>query len=538
MKGKNKLTTALLAALAAAGCSSKDAETEYVYVDQQQTPIASLKAISSDGEYAALNMQEKTDLETMLFNNGSGTLSNLSNDPENSDFAQAFAGHHLITKKRNNNDEETINVYDASTGQLVYTSENFSWINRIVPYPDGSRVLFSGVDGSHYSHVMTHAIGSDTAEKLFPTATSSHIEAQSEDNSIIFLYTYNPSLGDTLHMMKTADNSVVPLINMCCQNVIALSRTGAKAVIYDWSNDLIKTVDTETAGVQLVSMPSGKEFCDAEYISENGIGVLLEMEDESTDADEFWHLNTETGTLEFITQREVGTAFRYPRAISPDGTIVAIDEYDAPGDNLLIYNSTTQELYNPLLGIATEWVNFRGFSADGKAIIEYDDDATGDNITVMHDYATKNNTVLGDSANYVLYSTRNPTQDRKYLPIDGADLATGWQVVLLEDLINGGRKVISQPGFDISYIGSSPDNNHLLLRGRDGISTNLFVYDIADDTIEQVTNNTDPRLDWIYIREHSKDGSNAYFEEGFDNGTGLLRELDYETGEVKDVSYQ
>lgn len=537
MKGKKGLTAALLAAIAA-GCSSKDMETEYVYIDHQQTPIASLKAVSSDGDFAALVMQEKNDLEAMVFNTGSG-IANMSNDPLNSDLPRAFAGHHLVTKVLDGNSDEEIKVYDAETGELVFTSQKFDWINDVLAYPDGSRILYSGIDGSHYSHVFNHAIGSQIAQKLFPSATSSHLDAKSDDGSVIFVTEYNPSTGDTLYMIKTADDSITPVINMSAHSINAISQNNAKAVAYDWHNNKIKTIDIATAGVQMISLPTGKEFDDVEYISENGAGALVELEDDTTNADEYWRLNTETGVLEFITQRETGSSYRYLREMSPDGKITAFNEYDSTlGDIILLHNAETSELYNPLPGVTTYWTNFRGFSSEGKAIILYDDNVTGDNIMVLHDPETKNNVTLGDSANYRLQWASNPTQDRNYLPICATDLATGWEVLLLEDLVNGGRKVVSQPGFDLEYIGASPDNEHLLLTGRDGTSTNLFVYDLADDTVEQVTQNTDPRLDWIYLRMHSKDGTNAYFEEGFDNGTGLLRELDYETGEVKEVSYQ
>lgn len=533
-----KAIIAALAALAAAGCSSKDSETEYIYINQQQTPIAALKAISSDGDFAALNMQEKNDLEAMVFSAGSGSLANVSNDPANSDFAQAFAGHHLVTTTRDGNGEEDVKIYDAVTGQRTFQSEKFDWIDRVLAYPDGSKVLFAGIDDSNYMQVYTHTIGSQSAEKMFPTATASHVQAASQDNSIIFLYTYSQSIGNVLHMLKTSDNSVTPLINLCCHDVMDISANNKTAVLFYWSTDQIKIVDIDTAGVQAVNMPANKEFDGMEHLSENGHGAIIELEDATTKEEEYWHLNTQTGTLELITQREVGSAYRYPRAISPDATIIALSEYDAPGDHVLIYNTCTKELYNPLLGTASDWMNFRGFGPNGKAILQYEDDITFDEIVVLHDPATKTNTTLGDAANYRINWAQTPTADGNYLPINAMELATGWQVVLLEDLANSGRKVIKQPGYNLELITTSPDSKHVLVSGRDSTSTNLFVYNIANDTLEKVTNNTDPRLDWINVAMHSKDSSNAYFEERFDNGTRLLKELDYETKEVKEVSYR
>lgn len=539
--GLIKLAT--LAALLAPGCSEK-INTEQTPENTQQIPTAALKAVSSDGDFAALSMKDKTDLEAMLFSASSGRAENITHSPLISDFARTFAGHNLVTTTRDGNSEEDLQVYNAETGQKTFSSEKFRWINDVLAYPDGKKVIFSGIDSSAYSHVHSHTIGSQSAEKLFPAATASYMEAKSDDCSVIFLYATSPSNGDTLYMLKTADDTVTPIVNLPGHQVSKISKNNATAVLYDWNNHKIKVLDISTAGLlHTTSMPMGKNFTNVDKLSENGLGAMLQLRDTATEKEEFWHYNTQTGNLEFVTERNTGSSYRHPTRISSDGNVSVFSNTDSTtGDGALIHKADTAELYDPLNGIITTWTDCRGFSSDRRAIIQYDESGTGDNVTILHDTATKTNTVLGDAVNYRLRWSNDPTPDKKNLPINAIEYATGWQVVLLEDLVNGGRKVISQAGIDLEYLGASPDSKHILLRGKDNSSeenaANLFVYNIADELLTQATHNTDPRLDWIYLSVHSKDGSNAYFEERFETGASLMKELDYETLEVKEVAYQ
>ncbi|MBD3304582.1 hypothetical protein GF343_05540 [Candidatus Woesearchaeota archaeon] len=535
------ITLAALAALLAPGCSEKT-NTEYIYPENtQQIPTAALKAVSDDGEYAALSMKDKTDLEAMLFSAGTGTTKNMSNSPLASDFARTFAGHNLVTTTRDEKNNAQIKIYNTA-GDTIFTSDKFNWVNDVISYPDNTKIIFNGTDYDHYSHVHSHTIGSQSAEKLFPDAKASYVEVKSQDDSVIFMYAFSPSNGDTLYMLKTADDTITPIVNLPANQVFEISKNNATAILYDWNNQRIKTVDTATADVQAADIPAGKQFQNVDRLSETGLGAMLQFGDTATGKTEFWHFNTQNRTLDFVTERATGTAHRYPMQISPDGKTTVFSKHDSStGDGVLIHNADTSDLYNPI-GTATTWADCRGFSSDGKAIIQYDDSATGDNKAVLHDTETKTNTALGDAANYRLHWCNDPTPARNHLPINAADLSTGWNVVLLEDLANSGRKVISQAGIDLEYMGASPDSKYILLKGKNNSSqenpANLFVYNIEDEELTQATHNTDPRLDWIYLSMHSKDGSNAYFEEKFDNGTSLVKELDYETLEVKEVAYQ
>ena len=127
--------------------------------------------------------------------------------------------------------------------------------------------------------------------------------------------------------------------------------------------------------------------------------------------------------------------------------------------------------------------------------------------------------------------------DNQHLARDAEEIATGWEVVILEDLLNATNKVIQLPGADVNYVDESPDGSTLYLETRGSIP-NLFTYDLATEAITQITNNTDETIRGFRIEEHSKDGQSLIFQERNWNGTETHKQLDLDTGDMRILAYE
>jgi WD40 repeat protein len=222
--------------------------------------------------------------------------------------------------------------------------------------------------------------------------------------------------------------------------------------------------------------------------------------------------------FKFIAKRDPAAGeYIEDEAISPDGKVVAFG-HSASTFKAMLYNAETDELYDPLSGIANvQWSNFMGFSQNGKIVLEYEVNPSVNNNFVVHDPATKTNTQLGQ-AGYEDFWRRMFTPDCKYFMINA-------------------KKIIEQAGVNFEYSNATPDSSHIFLQGRDSTSSNLFMYDVQADALTKLTNHDDLNVNWFSIRAFSKDKSKMYFEERFNNGTKQVKEYTFATGAIRLISY-
>ncbi|MBW2985745.1 hypothetical protein KY333_00015 [Candidatus Woesearchaeota archaeon] len=533
---KTTLTGLLLTALATlSSCVEK--ETEYVDVHHWQTPVADIEAISDDGDFTALEVREKDDWEVYVFNMQTGTATNISNDPINSDKTVGFAGHHLITLSENPQDIENIKIYDVETGLLTFESDAYSWIGQeIIPYGAGTKVLMNLDDGTG-ANIFTHTLGENTLEKLITGSAYSYIEKASEDKSLIFIEHDSPS-GPTMSIFRPADGSITPVLNLSNHDVRHISKNNKTAVMVNWNypNSDLKTLDIDTNTVNLVNLPTGKRYDFVYDISENGETAMVMLQDTATDNREWYCLDTATQTLDFITDAEVGAAIYDPQSISADGTITAFRDWSSP--EIRLFNADTDEFYDPFNAITHTGSSILGFTSDGKAVLDYSTNVGWYGISnlVLHDPATKTNTPIEDS-NFSNRWTAEMLPGNQHLARDAEEIATGWEVVILEDLLNATKKIIQLPGLDANYVDHSPDGSTVYIESRSNMP-NLFAYDLATEAVTQITNNTDESVNGFRIEKHSADGQSLIFREYNWNGTETYKQLDFDTGDIKIVAYE
>ncbi len=523
------------------GCDEKT-KIEYRDVERWQTPVAEMGVASDDGSYAALRMQDKTDIEAMIFDSADGNLDNISKDSNYSDYPVSFSGNHLIVNSEGpSGNNSKLKVFNVPGRNTVFASDEFRYVFNICPYANGQKVLFQGDKGGSDWHVYMNTIGNNLAQKLLPNAVSSRIESASKDFSVVFVQAYTePGTGNTLYFLDTTNDALSPLINDSNNYVRLISDNNKKALVHFWnSNPGLKVIDMSSAPVVYVaSMPSGKQFGDTRLISENGLGALASLFDINNGDYEFWHMGTQNPPqFKFIAKRDPAAGeYIEDEAISPDGKVVAFG-HSASTFKARLYNAETDEFYDPLSGIANlQWSNFMGFSQNGKPVIEYEVSPSVNNNFVVHDPATKTNTQLGQ-AGYEDFWRRVFTPDNKYFVISAENSATNWRAVILEDLVNSTKKIVEQTGINFDYSGATPDSSHIFLQGRDSTSSNLFMYDVQADVLTNLTNHADLNVNWFNIRAFSKDKSKMYFEERFNNGTKQVKEYTFATGAIRLISY-
>ncbi len=536
---KTTLTGLLITALATlASCTKTD--TEYVDVNHWQTPISNMRVISEDGKKAALAVQEQTDLEIYIYNAETETKTNLSNDPNNSDMPVAFAGNHLVTKSTDTSGNlNSLKIYDTTTGEVTFETSKTPWLYDIIISQDGARVAYY-----HNDNVHVHEIGTSTSQQAVPGAENSNIQRTSHDQTIAFITSWNQSTGNTVSMLKTADGSVTPIINLNNHYVEAIAADNSKAIVSYWNGTSgIKEIDIATGAVQIINLPANKEMAGVKNISDDGSTLIAELQNVGEYKDQFWAYNLAIDTWQFITDQRIDNGpddeeEYYFEGMTPDGNVIAFEyDHEMPSQwefGVRLFNKTTQEMYNPLNGVADlGWTEEEGFTPDNKVLIRYDLTTDSRDYFVLHDPATKTNTQLGETG-YTNRWTGRMTSDRKHFALDATEDATGYNAVILENLINGTNAIIKQAGTHFSYVQET--DGFVFLEGRDSLSNNLFAYDIANDVLTPVTSHTDNRVSWFNIADQANDDSRVFFEERYANGTKVLKELEYSTGDLDEVS--
>lgn len=533
---KKTLAGLVITALATLASCTKT-NTEFVDVHHWQTPIADIEAISDNGDFTALEVQEKDDWEVYLFNMQTGKISNISNDPINSDRPIGFAGNYLMTISENPECQEVVKIYDANAGQLTFSTDEFNWVSReIISYDNNTKILLTLDDGTG-TNVYTHTLGTESLEKLIADATYSFLERTSPDKSLVFLEHYGPS-GPIMSIFRTADETITPVLNITNHDVQAISQDNSTAIIEHWnmSTRELKTHDIATNTVNIVNMPAGKEYDYIYGISDNGATAIVMLEDSVTEEYAFYRLDTAARTWDFITNEQIGALHYNPQAISSDGRLTAFQEWE--NYEARLFNADTSEFYDPLSTITHTSSNLVGFTSDGKVVLNYSTNSGwfGTYNLVLHNPATKTNTPIED-ANYSNRWDAEMLSDGQHLVRTAEEIATGWEVVIEEDLINGTKKIIQLPGMDAEYVDESPDGSTLYLESICD-APNLFAYNRTTEEITQITDNANETVNGFHIVEHSKDGKSMIFREYNWNGTETYKQRDLDTGLIRIISYE
>ncbi len=518
------------------GCSKN--KTEYITneVLRDQTPVARRFLLSESGKSVAMEVQNNDDLEVYMFDSVDDSSLNVSNNPADSDFPILFAGDNLISVTQKLDTTNDFRVYDANTRQLVFQTDDFERINwDFMCYPDDSKVIFSGDKGDGIK-LYRHEFGTQTLEELISGSTSGFPHMTSQDGTLMFIEYFKAPQGNILAMLDTSDESITPILNLFGHNVTAISKNNKTALIPYWAgSDMgLKTLDIPTNTVQEPAMPAGNRFKWTDALSDNGEGAIVMLQD-TTNGD--WYINhldvvNQTFTLFKTIPSAPVNEFR-ATDMSSDGITGKVQDSFADFE---LYHSGRDELYDPFAAMTYDESKFIGFTSDNKSVISKTNFSPSWTKEIyLHDPSTKTNTQITEPGYNINWSAVM-LPNKQIFAIDAQEIATGWDGILLKDVVNNTSQIIKQAGLSLDYVGCTPDSSKVYVTNRSD-NQNLYVYDIATDNLEQITNYGDNEVFNFRILEHSKDSNVVLFRTHNWNSTQTVKRFNLTTKELDTVGF-
>ncbi|MBW3002362.1 hypothetical protein KY338_04325 [Candidatus Woesearchaeota archaeon] len=543
MKRKKSGLIAAIASILLPGCVEK--VTEYVDVQgPQQQHVSQIVDISEDGSRIALKTSIEDDIEAAMHKDGQ--IHNLSRNSEQDNITLGLAGNNVIAKKKVGKDKVRLNIFDES-GAVLFESEEFAYIGENARAITPDKVLFYAWDGVDGGQVFLHRVSTNDTEQLFPNALYSDIKGTLGD--IVFIGQQDENFITTTYALKpgtsTFPEGILVQISSGkqeCTNLLASSGNTAvfskwvpvqeEIFVYDALNDVTKPL------ILPANRGLGWEF----RLSHDGAGMIAKFSVGPNHTDyEWWYVDTTQGGLNptFIAPvTTVNENFQFDR-MSLDGKVAAFQ--DRKNHRTFIFDAETQWFEDPLEWVAgVEDSYCKGFSADGRAVIQHWSTQTEGSQINLYDPQTHAFTEVGDN-NEDEYSNGNVlvTNDGKYAAIQARDVETNDVVILLESLVTGGKDaVISVEGSDLALIGITPDSENLLLCPYDWESnTDLMVYNIPDSKLRTVTNVDPENRCWFEYVKSSGDDDVHVIRQFNNNGTNAYLKLDEDEPVAELIGY-
>ncbi|MBW2969545.1 hypothetical protein KY309_00085 [Candidatus Woesearchaeota archaeon] len=518
------LVLAAAAAIFPSGCS-KETEIQTQFQDRYLNPIAQMKYVKDDGSLAAFYVNNGTDIETFVFNSASNAFSNVSNDPDFTDYPAGFLGNDVVAISYS--PDGSVQKLKIFTSNGVFVSDECEEFNDVVI--NSSNFMFE-VENNNDQDVMTFNPATGLFEKVVPHSNESYIQAVSKDGSVALIKGYDSYSGYTVYMRK--DGVLTPLINLSGHYGEAISDDNKKAYIrFSSGGEGIKVVDVDTQNIQTFNAPSTFDWTNVSKVSPDGLSAIVNAEENGFSNDRYYRLDTATGTWTYICDENNF----FVADISGDG-VLTVFQGGFYGSDVRLFNASTPEFYMPVSTTLYSNQSFLGFTSNNKALITGNDTSTWNLECILHDPATKTNTLLGDSVNYEIDYVAELSPNKEYVALNSREIATGYDAVQLVDLIGTQNHLIKQTGFDVRYTGMSPDNSRVYVQSIGMGASNLLSYDLQTQTFTQITNHADRRVDWFTILGQSNDGGILYFEEYHENGTKEILEYESASGLVTKIS--
>jgi len=523
---------AALASLLMPGCVKK--VTEYVDVQgPTQQHITEAVAISEDGSRIALKTSIENDIEAAMHEDGQ--IHNLSRDSEHDNVTLGLAGNNVIAKKKVGKDKVRLNIFDES-GNTLFESQEFANIGENAKAITPDKVLFYAWNGVDGGQTFLHRVSTNNTEQLFPKALYSDIKGSLGD--IVFLGKQDQNFVTTTYALKPGtstfpDGLLVQIIAGQHESTNLLASSGRTAVFSRWVpvQEDIFVYDALSDVTKQLTLPANRGLGWEFRLSQDGAGMITKFSVGPNHTDyEWWYVDTTQGGLNptFIAPvTTVNENFQFDR-MSLDGKVAAFQ--DRTNHRAFIFDAETHWFDDPLEYVAgVEDSYCKGFSTDGKAVIQHwSTQAEGSQVN-LYDPNTHTFTELGDN-NVDEYSNGSVrvTNDGKYAAIQARDVETNDVVVLLENLVTGQRdKVIAVEGSDLALIGITPDSENILLTPYDWESdTDLWVYHIPDGKIRQVTDVEAKNRCWYEFVKSSGDDDVHIIRQFNNNGTNAYLKLD------------
>jgi hypothetical protein len=543
MTGKKSGLIAAIASALLPGCVEKVTE-QVTAPGPAQQHVSEVVALSEDGSRIALKTSIEDDLETAMHKDGQ--MHNLSRDPENDNATLGLAGNNAIAKKNAGKEQVRLNIFDES-GNTLFESQEFAYIGENTRAITPDKVLFYAWNGVDGGQVFLHRVSTNDTEQLFPDALYSDIKGNLGD--IMFIGKQDQDFITTTYALKpgtsTFPEGILVQISAGlheCTNLLASSgRTAVfskwvpvqeEIMVYDALNDLTKPLNLPA------DRGLGWEF----RLSQDGTGMLAKFSVGPNHNDyEWWHVDTTQGTLNptFIAPvTTVNENFQFDR-MSLDGKVIALQ--DRNNHRAFIFDAQTHWFEDPLEWIAgVEDSYCKGFSADGKAVIQHWSTQTEGSQINLYDPQTHAFTELGDN-NGNEYSNASVlvTNDGKYAAIQARDVETNAIVVLLENLVTGQRDdIISIEGSDLAMVGITPDSENILLTPYNWESdTDLFMYHIPDGNIRKVRDVEAKDRCWYEFVKSSGDNDVHVVRQFNNNGTNAYLKIDEDKPVAELIGY-
>jgi Tol biopolymer transport system component len=518
-----------------AGCSKVKKEYVTTEVLRDQTPVARRFLLSETGNTVAMEVQNKNDLEVYMFDSVDDSTLNASMNPTESDFPILFAGSNLISATQNLDMTSDLRIYNANRQIAFQTDfESINW--NFMCYPDDSKVVFSGDRGDGFK-LYRHEFGTQNLEELVAGSTSGFPQKTSPDGRFMFVEYFVNSQGNFLSMLDTSDESLTPVLNLFGHTVNAISKNNKTALISYWTGtDMgLKTHDMPTNNVQIPVMPAGNRFQWVDALSDNGNGALVMLQDI---ANGDWYMNhldiaNQTFTLFKTTPSAPVNEFRVSD-ISPDGITGKIQDTFTDFE---LYHAGRDELYDPFAAMAHDESEFVGFTSDNKSVISrVNFSPFWTKEIYLHDSATKTNTQITESG-YNINRSAVMLPNKQICAIDAQEIATGWDGILLKDVVNNTSQIIKQAGLSLDYVGCTPDSSKVYVTNQSD-DQNLYVYDMATSNLEQITNYGENEVFSFKILEHSKDNNILLFQTYNWNSTQTVKRFNLTTKELDTVGFK
>lgn len=512
----------LAASLLLPSCDTK-VEKETVYVDQWQNPVADMQSISSTGRFASFRFNQGTDVEAFVFDSDTKTLSNVSNDPVNTDFPMGFLGENLVTRCIAPNGEfEQFKLYNSS-GNLIYETQKFPNTREFMVHSD-SMFVIEAPNGNN-DKIYVFDLNTMSLTDAIPSAKWNYIHEVSQDGRVIFIRSHEDNGDSSVHMLKSGVLSLVS-DDPDYDYVERVSDNGKKAFLYSWNHpDVMKVFDTDTSLTQDIIMPFGSTLNEFVSFSQDGLCALVDVEESS--GEYIYHLNTSTGAWKFIRPTDTGMDFF---GMSKDGSLTAFNDYK--NDRIMVFKESTPEFYAVQTNFS--YTMFEGFTFDNKLVLGGWGEEQEDYSIIIHDPVTKTNSQIADP-NYE-YHNCDMLPNREYLVIDAVETGTNNRVVVLEDLVSHTRKVIKQPGVNLRTNDASLDGSYIFLENSSGPTNNLFGYKMSTATLVQITNNPAGWQGWFNVPDFPNNGDTLYFDQEYLNGTKEKMSYKFATGELTKIS--
>lgn len=536
----------LLAAIAAAifpGCVEKVVEQVNVPVPAQQQ-VSEVVALSEDGSRIALKTSIEDDVEAAMHQDGQ--IHNLSRDSENDNVTLGLAGNNVIAKKNVGKDKVRLNIFDES-GAVLFESQEFAYIGENARAITPDKVLFYAWDGVDGGQVFSHRVSTNDTEQLFPESLYSDIKGNLGD--IVFIGKQDEDFITTTYALKpgtsTFPEGILVQISSGqheCTNLLASS--GNTAVFSKWVpvQEEIMVYDAANDVTKPLNLPANRGLGWEFRLSQDGAGMIAKFSVGPDHTEyEWWYVDTTQGGLNptFIAPvTTVNENFQFDR-MSLDGKVAVFQ--DRNNHRAFVFDAETSWFDDPLEWTAgVEDSYCKGFSADGKAVIQHWSTQTDGAQVNLYDSKTHTFTELGDN-NEDEYSNGNVqvTNDGKYAAIQARDVETNAIVVLLENLVTGQRDdIISIEGSDLAMIGITPDSENILLTPYDWESdTDLWVYHIPDGNIRKVADVEAKNRCWYEFVKSSGDEDVHVIRQFNNNGTNAYLKIDEDKPVAELIGY-